>query len=247
MAIPKFLSNFTSYMFKNYSQDEGKLLIHMGAAGWVLSSIAQIGMLWGDKNIDKKQKKFLLPQESADAAVNVVMYYSICDLIKKGGDYIVEKGHFVTDKVVDALLKIKPEAHPEIKPENWKSLFTKNELKGKISKLLEDPEKLNIAKNLSTSQLNTLKDTAKTALETFETHKNNVGIISAIAASVIACNIVTPYIRNKVASKVQKKLQHSEDVEIRKQQITSNITMKNPLPTSFKSFNNYNSFSGIKI
>lgn len=247
MPMPKFFTDFTRYMYKNYSKDDGKLLIHMGAAGWVLSSMAQIGMLLGDKSIDKKQKKFLLPQESADAGINVLMYYSICDLIKKGADYIVEKGHFVTDKVVEEVLKIKPETMPDINPKDWKSLFTTAELKGKISTLLESPEKIEFAKNYSDTQKKLLNQNAKKALDSFETHRNNVGIYAAIVASVIACNVVTPYIRNKVASRVQKKLQNNEDVEIRKQQITTNITMKNPLPTSFKSFNNYNSFSGIKI
>lgn len=246
MAVPNFLKQFNQYMFDQYSKDGGKLLIHMGAAGWVFSSLAQIGMLLGDKSIDKKEKKFLLPQESVDAVVNVLMSYSVCDLIKRGGDHFVENGKFVTDKVVNDILKIAPkDAH--LDKNNWKDIFTKEEQKTKISKLLENSDKLDFAKNFNESEKKVLKEAAQKALNTFENHKNNVGVVTAIASSILACNLITPYVRNKVASKVQKKLQHNEDLEIRKQQISKNITMKGPLPTSFKAFNNYNTFSGLKI
>ena len=64
----------SQYMFDHYSKDNGKLLVHLGALGWVLGSAAQIGVVLGDKSIDKEQKRFLLPQEAADAVVNIGMY-----------------------------------------------------------------------------------------------------------------------------------------------------------------------------
>ena len=91
------------------------------------------------------------------------------------------------------------------------------------------------------------KELVKAALEKLENHKDNVGVIAAIAASVLACNIVTPYVRNIVASKIQKHMTHEEAVEIRKMQIKENLTTINPLPMSFKAFNGYNAFSKVKI
>ena len=248
MSFSSKLSNFCQYMWNHYSKDGGKLLVHMGAAGWVLSSAAQIFMLMGDKSIDKKQKKFLMPQELADAGVNVIMYYSICEFIKRGGDFLVEKGLFLSEKVAKEILNLKPSNMPELALKDWKKLFSKTELKGKLSKLLKSPQNLEIFKKAaSTTEKNHITEAAKKALNVFENHKNNVGTLSAIAASVLACNIITPIVRNKLAAKMQKKLQYNEDVETRKRQITTNITTKNPLPTSFKAFNNYNTFSGIKI
>ena len=247
MTIPSCIQKFCDYMYKHYSKDGGQLLVHMGAAGWVFGSAAQLTMLAADKKIDKNQKKFLLPQEAADAAVNVIMYYSICDVIKKGADHIVEKGKFITDKVADSILSLKPDSMKNLQTAEWKNLFTKEELKSSISNLLKNPENLDIVKNVSDAEKTKIIEAAKKALSTFENHKNNVGTVAAIAASVIACNIVTPYARNKVAAKVQKSLQKEENLEIRKRQISENITTKNPLPPSFKAFNNYNSLSGLKI
>lgn len=241
------LNKFTETMYKSYSKDGGKLLVHMGAASWIFGAVAQIGSVIGDKKIDKRQKKFLLPQEAADAAVNVGLFYSVCELIKRGGDYLVEKGSFLTDDIAKALTKINPANNPALNMKDWKKVFTAAELKGNLTKLLENAKNLTVIKNAPASEQATLLKAAEAALEKIEAHKNNVGIVTSIAASILACNILTPIARNWLASKMQKKLQYREDVETRKTQIRENITMKNPLPTSFKSFNNYNSFAGIKI
>lgn len=245
MSASGIFQKISQYMCDNYSKDSGKLLVHLGALGWVLGSAAQIMAVAGDKNIDKEQKRFLLPQEGADAAVNVAMYYTICEAIKSGADKLVEKGALLTDDVAKAFVAIKPSLNLDYK--NWKQLFTKEELKTSLTKLLEKPDNLQLLKGLSLDEKAQAKELIKTALEKLEGHKDNVGVISAIAASVIACNIVTPYVRNIVASKIQKNMTEKEYVEFRKTQIKENITTINPLPMSFKAFNNYNSFSGIKI
>ncbi len=248
MPAPKFVNNFIQYMFDKYSKDGGQLLVHLGALGWVFSSAAQLVVVATDKKIDKKKKKFLFPQECADAAVNVAMYYTICDLIKSGSDKLVEKGKLLTDDVVNALGKIKGPKVSVDNPLDWKKLFTPDELKNnKLTKLLEEPQKLNMFKGLKQTEIEKFLPAVNEALEVLETHKNNTGTIAAIAASVLACNLITPYTRNQVASRVQSNLLKKEAKEIRKEQVKENITLRNPLPTSFKAFNNYNSFGNIKI
>ena len=237
----------SQYMFDHYSKDSGALLVHLGALGWILGSAAQIGVVLGDKRIDKEQKRFLLPQEGADAVVNIGMYYSICELIKKGADKLVEKGLLLTDDVTKAIAKINPFNNPNLDYKDWKNLFTKEELKNNLTKLLKDPDSLDTFKNLSLDEKAQVKELVKAALETLENHKDNVGVISAIVASVLACNVLTPYVRNIVASKIQKHMTHEEAVQIRKTQIKENITTINPLPLSFKAFNGYNAFSKVKI
>lgn len=244
---PAFITKLSDYMFTNYAKDGGKLLVHMGAAGWILSSAAQISMLAFDKKIDKKQKKFLIPQEGADALVNCGMYYTICALIKSGSDHIVEKGKMITDEVVNALLKIKPDSMPAIAPNEWKKLFTQTELKGKLTKLLENADKLDCLKHLTQDQKAPFIEASQAALEKLYNYKNGMGVVAAIGASILACNIVTPFVRNKLASAYQKHALKKESVEVRKMQITNNITLKSPLPSSFKRFNNYNSFGNVKI
>ncbi len=247
MTASSMIQKVTQYMFDHYSKDSGALLVHLGALGWILGSAAQIGVVLGDKSIDKEQKRFLLPQEGADAVVNIGMYYSICELIKKGGDKLVEKGIVLTDDVTKAISKINPfnKENPDYK--EWKNLFTKDELKNNLTKLLSDADSLDTFKNLSLDEKAQARELVKAALDKLESHKDNVGVISAIVASVLACNVVTPYVRNIVASKIQKHMTHEEAVQIRKTQIKENLTTINPLPLSFKAFNGYNAFSKVKI
>lgn len=248
MKTPKFVNSFIQYMFDTYSKDGGKLLVHLGALGWVFSSAAQLVVVATDKNIDKDKKKFLLPQEAADAAVNVGMYYSICDVIKKLADYSVEKGKFLTDDVAKSLIKIKTKGGDNVKNLNeWKDIFTKTEMKKGLTKVLAEPETMDFYSHLSPKEQKNIIPVIDKALTKLESHKNNVGTIAAIAASVLACNIVTPFVRNIVAAKYQKHLFAKEAQDIRKKQIKENITTVNPLPTSFKAFNNYNSFGNINI
>lgn len=239
MHTPKFVDNFINYMFKNYSKDDGKLLVHMGALSWVFGAFAQVGAVLCDKNIDKKKKKFLLPQEAADAGANVVLFYTVCDVIKRTSDKLVESGKLLTQEAADAIKAIKPNAN------SWKDVFTSSELKNNLTQLLQDGSNLSVFNGQQLTQAQ--KDSVQKALNAVEKHKNNMGIIAAIGASVLACNVITPYVRNFIASKWQKTQLHKEAVNTRKCQIRENITMKNPLPHSFKSFNNYNSFAGIKI
>ena len=77
MNPSSIMQKVSQYMFDHYSKDSGALLVHLGALGWILGSAAQIGVVVSDKSIDKEQKRFLLPQEAADAAVKAVKELSV--------------------------------------------------------------------------------------------------------------------------------------------------------------------------
>ena len=53
------------------------MLIWTGTAAWALSAVAQIGAILFNNEISKEQKSFLIPQELADAAVNIGSYLVI--------------------------------------------------------------------------------------------------------------------------------------------------------------------------
>ena len=97
-----------------YAEDVGIALIHLGAAGWVLSALAQILMLARNKDIDKKEKRFLIPQEIADGVVNVGLYYSICQVIKNIGDHMSENIQYMTKQSNDFLKIMKPDSHSNL-------------------------------------------------------------------------------------------------------------------------------------
>ena len=67
--------NVLNWVYENFKKDASKMLIWTGVAGWTLSSLAQIGAILFNPNISKEQKSFLIPQELADAAVNIGSFF----------------------------------------------------------------------------------------------------------------------------------------------------------------------------
>ena len=61
-----------NWVYENFKKDASKMLIWTGVAGWTLSSLAQAGAVLFNKEIPKEQKSYLIPQELADAAINII-------------------------------------------------------------------------------------------------------------------------------------------------------------------------------
>ena len=82
MVKPQFIRDFVNYIAKTYGNDPGKMLVHTGVIGWALSSMAQVFAIVLNDKIPKKQKLFLIPQEIADACVNIMSFYVISQSCK---------------------------------------------------------------------------------------------------------------------------------------------------------------------
>ncbi len=119
--------------------DEASMLMWAGAAGWVLSSLAQIAAIVGNQKLSKKEKSFLIPQEAFDGAVNVGLFLTLTQAFKSGMTKLIENGHI--------------------------------------------------------KFANTAKD-----------YKAPMVTIASIVGSVVACNIITPLVRNYLGARVQKRI-----------------------------------------
>lgn len=214
-----------------YADDVGIALIHLGAAGWVLSALAQILMLARNKDIDKKEKRFLIPQEIADGVINVGLYYSICQIIKNIGDYMSENIQYMTKKSSDFLNMMKPDSRSNLEfikgfaetfrsngistvkkqRQNMSTFFngTLNYLKGK-----NIPENFTMGQDFKAAfeklangrTLEQQIDLVEDVQRNFNAYKNGVGVIAAVGASILACNIITPIARNIMANYSQRRL-----------------------------------------
>ncbi len=218
-------SKFINGVYKKSSKDMGNALIALGIVGWVFSAAAQIGMICFSKNIDKKEKKFLIPQEVADGVINIGLNVTICLAIKKLADRLLEKGVFVThrtNQLLPKFIKNMTSVGEILKATNEEfqnmNLFKKNSgtrvsnfydgwikiLEGKggdISKnIMEIITKKGIDQNKD-KYLNQLKK----GLQDYKGFKNGVGVIAAIGGSVLAASVITPFARNKAANYFQKR------------------------------------------
>lgn len=209
-----------------YSHDVGKSLIHLGAVGWFFSTLAQVVMIASNKDIDKKEKKFLIPQETADMAINVGLYYTICQVIKSIGDKALENGRIITQKTADIIRSIKvmptdtqntiKSVVQELKEEG---IIDAKKCTGNLSSFFEGFTNI-FAKKTQISKDSLIKpcleqllknktpeeaiNLLKTAKDEFLSFKNGFGVLTAVGASILACNIITPIARNKTANYYQK-------------------------------------------
>jgi len=84
---------------KNYGDNIGKMLIHTGVIGWVLSSLAQVAAIVINDKIPKEQKMFLIPQEIADAGVNIASFYLITQSFKSVAEKLTKSGKWTIKSV----------------------------------------------------------------------------------------------------------------------------------------------------
>lgn len=234
MPSPTFFQKTLLKGYKNYSEDVGKALIHMGVVGWFFSALAQVFMIAKNDKIQKKDKKFLIPQEIADGAINVGLFYGVCKTLKSYGDKLCERGKIIlesTDKVIGKIKgdnqtvqnyiagKMQDLARTKKINESGNNpkistIFKK--LVNEIESIKNDKKKLILNdcifindrnKKIVKRQCNRVEllDEIKSAQSQFKANKNGIGVIATIAGSILACNLITPVCRNLVANGFQTK------------------------------------------
>jgi len=174
MKAPLDLINeYSTKIYSKYKKDPGGMLVITGTLFWVFSAFAQVGAILINDKIPKNQKKFLIPQEIADAGINIAAFYLFTNTCNKVASKLVSTGKLSYKPIKDYIEKKIPNA--EI---------------GKFSTKIDDliaatPELIRIKKP-------------------YNQFKNGVCVAVNVVASVIACNIVTPYLRNHLGAKAQK-------------------------------------------
>ncbi len=105
MSKAKAVTSVLDSLYKAYHKDAGKMLIHTGTIGWVLSSAAQIaGIMMNDK-IPKEQKMFLIPQEFMDACVNILSFYFVTRSFTSVANKLTKTGRWIPSNVKNHLIK----------------------------------------------------------------------------------------------------------------------------------------------
>src|SRR5574344_1491024 len=92
MSLASGLKPFCNWVYNRYAGEQGKMLVHTGVIGWMLSAAAQVCAIVVNDKIPKDQKKFLIPQELADAAINIVSFYAVTTSVKNLATKLVSTG-----------------------------------------------------------------------------------------------------------------------------------------------------------
>ena len=181
--LGRFFNDFRNTVLTKFGPNPASMLIWTGVLGWFFSSAAQIVAIAANDKIPKEQKKFLIPQEIGDGAVNVLSFLIVTSAIKNLASKLVSTGKLATPAIREYLRKYK------VNP------------KTTVGNVMFDISKM--------PNFDLIKDD-------YTKFKNGVDVVGMTIGSILSCNIITPIIRNKIASNRQRKA--LEELEQEKRQ-----------------------------
>lgn len=97
------------FVYDHYGRDTGKLILHAGLITWTTSALSQLAAITLNKEIPSDQKKFLIPQEIADGALNIASFYLITNSFNKVASKLVSTGKWTTKPIKEYVMKHAPE------------------------------------------------------------------------------------------------------------------------------------------
>lgn len=203
MAETSLFRTIINKIAKAYGHKPGKMLVHTGIIGWALSSLAQITAIAFNDKIKTEQKLFLIPQEIADAGINIASFYLITQGFKNVSNNLVKTGRWLPKSVKNML-----------------------ECRGAASELGKA--------NFDVYRSNLL---SPSGLKVYYSFKNGMDVIGTTLGSIVSCNIVTPIIRNEIASDRQKRslaVMNKNTQMPAKQKMMPNNYIKRPTISDFK-------------
>lgn len=182
----KMWNSAKSAIYKNYGENPGTMLVHTGVIGWILSSAAQISAVLLNEKISSEQKVFLIPQEVADAAVNILSFYTFTNGVKHIGSKLTKTAKWRTAEITELLKK---NGHILEKGQS--------RVKGKV---YAGDWNFDITK---------LPNYNADIAGKFKPFKNGAEVITGLIGSIISSNLITPIARNKYAAIKQKQALNS--------------------------------------
>jgi len=206
MSLASSFELTKAWILKTYGKDPAKMLLHTGAWGWILSSAAQItGVAINDK-ISSDEKKFLIPQEIADAAINILSFYTVTKYATKLGEKLVTTGKIINRPVRNFVEKFLEAGKKKIKLGDLKT----KPMSELIENSLETVKSKVKLGNFSTNIENIVKNDVNIKRSYYST-KTWAKVIASTLGAVVSSNFITPVIRNHIGAKVQKNsLQQSQ-------------------------------------
>lgn len=99
MSKASLFSSIKDFIALHYGDKPGRMLIHTGVIGWVLSAMAQVVAIAINDKIPKEQKLFLIPQEMADAAVNILSFYVVTQTFQSVAGKLVKTGKWLPAEI----------------------------------------------------------------------------------------------------------------------------------------------------
>jgi hypothetical protein len=166
MPKPSVFKKILNFIAEQSTFNTANVLIFTTSAGWLASSLAQIAGIYRNKNYSKQEKSFMIPQEFADACVNIGSFLLVTKSLKSITSKMVQTGKLAPKSIVNFL------SSKGLEAERGKFDFNVTEVEG-----------------------------FHKHRQTFNNFMTMAESTAAIVGGVLSSNIITPILRNKIASK----------------------------------------------
>lgn len=207
MTLANMGKNFKNYMYEHFSTGLGNMLLLTGTLSWILSALGQLAGIAANDKISKEKKKFLYPQEIADAAINIFSFFIVTKATKDIGKYLVSSGRILTKKINSKCIT---ESIDIIKDgKRVKGLDIGNALSTKAAEYeaalkLSKSEGYIIDSAKVTKFEEKIKDLKNFSDDVYAPFAGGMEVIGSVVGAVVSSNIITPLLRNPIASAKQK-------------------------------------------
>lgn len=196
MTKPPFTKQIANFAYEKFAKNMGSFLLWIGVAGWIASCVNQTVAIIVNDKIPKDQKKFLIPQEISDGIINTLLFALFTRSFTRFGERMVESGRLAT-KSLRNFYKDTKISEKTIESLIGTEINALNK-KGKAVKKYFNIAELEQITNKSNSDYN-----AEFSKKYFD-FAAGVSFLFSTIGSVISCDFVTPFVRNKFASIRQK-------------------------------------------
>lgn len=180
MNKPPMMKQIANFFFDKFGKNPGEFLLVSGMIAWAASCVNQLVAILINKKIPKEQKYFLIPQEITDGIVNVILFAVFTRSFTRVGERLVETGRLLTPKLRKTLVED----------------FKLGDKLGKVDFNIKDISQMN----------ETNKEAFKEEFSSdFKKFSAGITFTFSTIGSIISCDFVTPFVRNKIAANRQKK------------------------------------------
>lgn len=217
MTLANVLEKGKTILFNAYKTDTAKMLLWTGTIGWMLSAAGQIAGIAFNKKVSKKEKEFLIPQELADAAINITCFWFLTGRVQNFAKTLVKRGKIITPEIRKQCEKLGIQYKKEAGKDKPDIAQTINDRLRDLNGALKVNKSTNGKITLDENVLNSIESEKKLLEDfnnkTYSSFEGGVGVIGSLIGSVVSGNIITPMLRNPMASWKQKSSLDREQLE----------------------------------
>ena len=199
----KFLKNMSEKIYEHFNESSGKMLLTTGVIGILASSLAQSVAILLNNKYSSSQKGFMIPQELTEGLITVFSMFFITKPIQKISSKMIKSGKILSKEMSNIL---KEHGLAEKRgSRNFDFETSINEIITKIKNTdtfikASDVEKQNMISKY------------EHILDDFAILADSTSAYATTGGAMLSTVLIAPHLRNFVASKYQKKIQQTYEI-----------------------------------